>query len=219
MLFEYLLADEPHPIWLENLVAFNKMNDIEGMVGFLSSVHGNAKLFLQLYEGACRYSFDHSAFYRIASDNYRVALSPVLSVLEYLVSSDIHKHDDTLVFHVLKYGSESLDAEVEKRAVMLAVAMANKEFIGLYEFINNILNDRPKFPNAVDYRRLCFVYQLSIETGLFEEEIGQFKDLLAPRSKYLSIEYARDNITLKDIIDEIPLFAGRHNCIHECYQD
>lgn len=220
MLFEYLESGHVHPIWLDNFISFYCRNDVVGMGDFVGSLD-DPVLFLQLYQAACRHTTIHGKFYLTAEKHLLKAAKPILLVLQFLVSSGQYDYSNPLYMNALKIGSETFDAETEKAAVLLATAvLKNKDDNQIKEFMCSIVRNQAKHPNSTDYRRLCFVQQVSIETGLMMDEIECIGRLLPPRSKYACFKLLADNVTLEDIIQEISHYdLTKHECVHECYND
>lgn len=219
-LFEYLSSGSVNHIWLDNLVAFHKRQDITGMQDFLHSNRVDDTLFLKLYEAAIQYSLNHDKFYSLSVLNIQrqTVLKSILTVLEYLISTKQYSYDNQLYMNALELAIDSMDVEVERAGVMLASLLLRENDTLVKSFFASIINKRPERPSILDFRRLCFIMQLSIESGHFTEDMAVFKDKLPKRNKYTQFAI-KSEITLEDIIEEIPLYSGKHECIHECYHD
>lgn len=221
-LIGYLERGNVDHIWLDNFVAVLKEHDDGEICCFplediLCKV--NDELFLAIYEGACRY-VDFNGRFGMICEKYMTEAVPsgtLKSILVILNAKLSPKYTNTAMFYLI-LGTESFDVLVEQAAVKLASSLIQTELELIDDLVASMVNNRPEHPSTVDYRRLCFVLQLSLETGLYTESIAPFVPMLAPRTKYFYYRLPV-SVSIEDLIDEIPLYDGKHECSHECYHD
>jgi hypothetical protein len=222
-LFEYLLGGSVNHIWLDNFLAVYKRDDIDGMDVVLEwSARSDPPLYLRLYEAACLHQPSHDHFYTLARASLQLCLKSVLVVCQVLISTGQFKAGaEQLLYDALAAALDSMDAEAEREGVKLAtLLLQQRNDVYVIRLFKGVIDNRPDRPSPLDFRRLCFLQQVSVESGWFVEEMAPFVDKLPRRSKYRDYKVeAGCCASLGEIVEEIPLYRGRHVCAHECYHD
>lgn len=219
-LFAYLSSGDINHIWLDNFVALLKRQNFDRMQEFLDKNCNNNTLYLHLYEGACLYQSSHERFYSVAKDHmkYQDTLRSILIIIGELVLKNEYDFNTGLHIIAIKNAMDSMEAQVERAGVQLCSILLDKNDKDVHLLIMTVIKERPERPSVTDFRRLCFILQVSLESGRFSQEVAPFACKLPKRSKYSDFK-VESYVTVDDIIDEIELYSGKHVCAHECYHD